>query len=140
MKVNASLRSAACIACVAFLAVTLLLTSCMSTSGLTRQENVSSVQAVSFRFQPEAELQSVRMFIQKPVGKVVWVNLIDIDGTTLERFSAGKHTQVVDRTYNFENADEGVYKFQIFDGEKTTTRKVTLEREAIKTATRLVIE
>jgi len=141
MKVNSSRFGAAYTAGAACFALTLLFTSCVSSSALTsRQDITNPEQSVTFKLQPQFEMESVRLFIQKPPGKIVWVKFIDIDGTILERFCAGKQEKTIDRSYNFRGAEEGVYSFEISDGEKITTKKVTLQREDVKTVTRLVIE
>ena len=141
MKVNVSRRSAAYTAGAACLALTLLFTSCVSSSALTTQlSNAASGQSVSVTLQPQVEPQSVRLFIRKPLGKIVWVKFIDIDGSLLERFYAGKHEETIDRSFNFEGAEEGVYSFEIYDGEKTTTKKVELQRQNVKPITRLIFE
>ncbi len=141
MKVNVSRRTATQIVGCACLAATLLFTSCISSAPLaTRQDNIAAKQSVSFELQPVAEKMSVRLFIQKPVGKLLWIKFKDTDGTTLERFCAGKLEETIDRSYNFKDAEEGVYKFEISDGEKTITKLVKLERQDLKTITRLVIE
>ncbi len=141
MKVNLSRRTAAQIAGCACLAATLLFTSCVSSAPLTaRQDNTAAKQSISFELQPLIETMSVRLFIQKPIGKILWIRFKDIDGTTIERFCAGRSEETIDRSYNFEGAEEGMYSFEISDGEKTITKSVKLERQDVKTITRLVIE
>lgn len=141
MKVNSVSRSAIYTAGAAFFMLSLLLTSCVNSSPLiTGRDNNNYGQSVSFKIQPQFERQSVRLLIQKPVGKIVWVKFFDIDGAIFESFCARKRETVIDRTYNFENAAEGVYRFEIYDGDKTTIKKVTLHREQVKTVSRLEIE
>jgi len=141
MKVNSSPRSAAYAAGAVCLTLTLLFTSCVSSSTLrSSQYYANTEQSVSFKLQPQLEKESVRLFIQKPLGRMVSVRFYDIDGTVFENFRAGKKETIIDRSYNFEGAEEGVYRFEIFDGEKRTTKKVTLHRQDIKTITRLEIE
>ena len=141
MKVNLSFRPAARVTGCACLAATLLFTSCVSSAPLTARQNIiAAKQSVDFELQPLTETMSVRLVIQKPIGKILWVRFRDIDGTTLERFCAGKLEETVDRSYNFEGAEEGLYSFEISDGEKTIKKSVKLERQDVKTITRLVIE
>jgi len=141
MKVNLSGRRIACIAGAACFALSLLFASCAGSSAIrSLKDNVNAQQPLTYNLQRQPESESVRLLIQIPTGKRVAVKLYDIDGLVLESFWSGKQEATIDRTYNFENANEGVYRFEIFDGEKTTTRKVQLQREDIKTITRLTIE
>jgi len=141
MKVNLLSRTAAQVAGCACLAATLLFTSCVSSAPLTARQNITAAnQSVNFELQPIAEKMSVHMVIQKPIGKRLWITFKDIDGTTLERFCSGKLEGTVDRSYNFNDAEEGLYSFEICDGEKTITKTVKLERQDVKTIARLVIE
>ncbi len=141
MKVNLLSRNAARVAGCACLAATLLFTSCVSSAPLTARQNITAAgQSVSFELQPLTETMSVRLVIQKPIGKILWVRFTDIDGATLERFCAGKLEETIDRSYNFEGAEEGLYSFEISDGEKIVRKSVKLERQDVKTITRLVIE
>ena len=141
MKVNLSRRSAAQVTGCACLAATLLFISCVSSAPLTtRQDIIAAKQSVSFELQPLAEKTSVRLFIKKPIGKLLWITFKDINGVTLERSCAGKLQDTVDRSYNFDGAEEGLYSFEISDGDKIITKTVKLERQDVKTITQLVIE
>jgi hypothetical protein len=141
MNLKASIRNTIMTAALAGLSAMVLLSSCAGSASVTKQRSVTWVdQALRFEIHPLAKTQSVRLTIQKPLGKVVWIKLKDAGGDVLESYSLGKQLESVDRVYNFTDAPEGEYSFEISDREKTMKKTVKLQFQKVEAVTELVID
>lgn len=83
--------------------------------------------------------ESIILYVLKQEGKKLSIELYSPSGNIIEKYMAGKKETNINRFYNFNNAEEGVYVFKISDGKREISKKVTLERFTTATTTQIVL-
>ena len=145
MKVQVLRRTAAYIAsCVLLVTTVVAGTGCVSSAPLASKNPMTAIKAPDepfvFELQPVPNSSTIQLILQKPVGKRIWITFKDPQGEPIERFCTEKKGRGIYRNYNFTEANEGVYSFQITDGKETVTKTVKLESTVQAPVQRLTIE
>ncbi|MES1219847.1 MAG: hypothetical protein ABUT20_30380 [Bacteroidota bacterium] len=129
MKIRVIRRTAGYIACCVLLtSMIVTVTGCSSSVPLT-SKNVKVVDGGNFSFdlQPIANSSKIQLVVLKPLGKRVWVTFKSPDGYVIERYCTPETGLGVYKYYNFTDAAEGIYSFEIGDRSKTVTKTVKLQ-------------
>lgn len=102
----------------------------------------STIEEQAFRVELEqlSNSNSVRLTILKAEGKKLFVKLVDPEGMQVFNFVTPKNPQRVGRDYNFNDAAEGTYIFEVSDGFKKVKKEMKLKRTSAAVVTRLVVE
>lgn len=106
------------------------------------RENNDKKDVDSFRVLliPQKNGEAVRMFLEKEVGKRLTIRLKSPDGYPLIHFLTDKKPVSIYRKFNFIEAQEGVYTFEVSDGKQTISKKIVLQRTKAEVQTRLAVE
>src|SRR6185295_20269433 len=97
-------------------------------------------ESFSLDLQPLANSSTVKLVVQKPIGKRLWITFKAPDGETIERFCTEKRVPGIYRNYNFSEATEGTYCFEITDGTEKVAKFVKLEFTVPTAVQRLTVE
>lgn len=143
MKAYVSRRTAACITGCALLVSSFISTGCVSSSPRAAKTEkatyFSADQSFSMELQARPDSSIIHMVVQKPVGKKVWITFKDREGNALERISTQKWEAGIDGNFNFSQAADGLYSFEITDGQKTITKTVNVQRVSTEAKTQFVV-
>lgn len=106
------------------------------------KETTDEKDIKSFRvlLQPTKNAEGIRMFLEKESGKRLTVRLKTPDGYPLIHFLTDKKPESVYRKFNFTDAEEGTYTFEISDGKQTLIKKIVLQRTKPEVQTKLAVE
>ncbi|MGN6493434.1 MAG: hypothetical protein ACTHLE_15645 [Agriterribacter sp.] len=106
------------------------------------KENTDEKDIKSFRvlLQPTKNAEAIRMFVEKESGKRLTIRLKTPDGYPLVHFLTDKKPESIYRKFNFIDAEEGTYTFEISDGKQTITKKIVLQRTKPEVQTKLAVE
>lgn len=100
----------------------------------------AEITAFRVLLMPLKNAEAVRMFVEKEKGKRLSVRLKSPDGYPLIHFLTDKKPSSVYRKFNFLEAPEGVYTFEISDGKQTLVKKIILERTRSEVKSKLAVE
>jgi hypothetical protein len=141
MKIRVSSGMAACIAGCALFATTLIGTGCVSSLATgAKQKIVNEKSWFNFQLAPTANSAILRLTVEKPIGKVVWIALKTHDGYDLENFSTQKRDAGINRNFNFADAEDGSYIFEVTDGVTTQTKTVNVKRIVAQPVVRMEVK
>ncbi|MGC4036671.1 MAG: hypothetical protein QM764_11970 [Chitinophagaceae bacterium] len=141
MKLYAFLKKLGLLLLAGGLSLSLVLAPCAGyslTPPVSQLHNLPATLSIELR--PVNNGTSVIVQIKKPAGKTAWMTLFDKSGDVLERVSLTKDSEQTERRYNFSDAEEGTYSFEVCAGNKTIRKTVTLKRMQQETLTHLTIE
>ncbi|MBS1948328.1 MAG: hypothetical protein JST47_11220 [Bacteroidetes bacterium] len=89
---------------------------------------------------PINEPGKVRLIVYKPEQKRLLIKLLDMKGTTIYSFYAGKKVTSIGKDYDFAGAEDGLYTFQVSDGESVINKQIRLQHVKVKEETKISIE
>jgi hypothetical protein len=82
----------------------------------------------------------VRVTVDNPEARRITVILTDLSGTTINRIVGGKNEKEVVRDFNFEQAEDGTYQLEVYDGQNTVKKEIHLQRVPQPDITKLSIQ
>ena len=94
--------------------------------------------SVELKAQPNREV--IFLTIKNPGRKNLSVTLNAPDDFTIDNFCTGKKHDQLDKTYNFSEADEGVYTIVVSDGVQTIKKQIKLEHIIVRSVSRLTVQ
>lgn len=104
-----------------------------------KSQATEETKSFDFKIVQRRNTESIALYILKQEGKKLSIELYSPSGTLIEKYVIAKKETTVNRFYNFNNAEEGVYVFKISDGKREISKKVTLERFTTATTTQIVL-
>ncbi|MFT3747230.1 MAG: hypothetical protein QM768_02900 [Agriterribacter sp.] len=81
----------------------------------------------------------IQLLLLKTEGEKVWVHLLDPDGVQISSFMNKNSSRVV-RDFNFNEADAGIYTFEIFDKNQKIRSQFEIKQSSESVVTRIVVE
>jgi len=85
----------------------------------------------SIELSPQENNEIVLLSIKNPGKKNLSVSLNSPGGLTLDNFYVGKRSMQVEKTYNFTEADSGLYTLEVSDGKEKIKKQIKLERVVV---------
>ncbi|MES1181713.1 MAG: hypothetical protein ABUL44_02865 [Flavobacterium sp.] len=141
MKIYVVRHAAACLAGFALFVSASVNAAGTSLSPVTSKEPVlRSFESFHVELKTLSNSSTIQLVIQKPAGRKVWITFKAPNGEVIDSFTTEKNDKGVSRNYNFTDAEEGSYSFEITDGKRTETKIVKLESITPKTIQQLVIK
>jgi hypothetical protein len=95
---------------------------------------------IQVRLQQIANSETIRLIIDNSEGRRISVTLTDLSGDFISSTVAGKKEKEVVRDFNFEQADEGTYRLDIYDGHSELKKDIHLKRVHQKDITILNVQ
>lgn len=108
-------------------------------SPAAKTQEPEETKSFDFKIVQRRNTESIALYILKQEGKKLSIELYSPNGALIEKYVADKKATNVNRFYNFNNAEEGVYVFKISDGNRKVSKKVTLERFTTATTMQIVL-
>ena len=102
--------------------------------------NEKDIKSFRLLLQPMKNAEGIRMFLEKEKGKRLTVRLKTPDGYPIVYFLTDRNPESIYRKFNFIDAEEGTYTFEVSDGKQTITKKIVLQRTRSEVQTKLAGE
>jgi hypothetical protein len=100
----------------------------------------SSPKSIQVQVKQLVNSEIVRVTVDNPEARRITVILTDLSGTTINRIVGGKNEKEVVRDFNFEQAEDGTYQLEVYDGQNTVKKEIHLQRVPQPDITKLSIQ
>lgn len=96
-------------------------------------------QSFRMELKKKKEGLGIQLLLLKTEGKKVWVRLLNPDGVQISSFMTKNSSRVI-RDFNFNEADAGIYTFEISDKNQKIKYQFEITQSTESVVTRIVVE